>query len=155
MIFMADPEKFERIEASEHEMETAEFLLYNMGRSIECGMDDQAGQLIRTLAEQNRELTIRAIAAAYLAVIESQDGRKTKKDIERIQNQIGSLTYEEAVTFSDFLTKLEKIRSRFQRRLDQCDPSDHEAVCKEKEVYRQEREALLREEKRRLKVPEK
>lgn len=72
MIFTANPENFERIRFSEEEREAAEFLLFCMGRNIECGMDDQAGQLIGTLAEQNRELVTRAIAAAYIAVLDAQ-----------------------------------------------------------------------------------
>ena len=77
MIFRADPEEFERMEASEEEKETAEFLLYNMGRSIEHRMDERAGQLIQTLAAQNREMVIRAIAAAYIAVLDDRKQRET------------------------------------------------------------------------------
>ena len=77
MIFTANPENFERIRFSEEEREAAEFLLFCMGRNIECGMDDQAGQLIRTMAEQNRELVTRAIAAAYIAVLDDRKQRET------------------------------------------------------------------------------
>ena len=77
MIFTANPEKFERIRFSEEEREAAAYILYCMGRDIECGMDDQAGQLIGTLAEQNRELVTRAIAAAYMAVLDDRKQRET------------------------------------------------------------------------------
>lgn len=72
MIFTANPENFERIRFSEEERETAAYILYCMGRNIECGLDDRSGKLIRTMAEQNRELVIRAIAAAYIAVRDAQ-----------------------------------------------------------------------------------
>ena len=72
MIFTANPENFERIRFSEEEREAAAYILYCMGRNIECGLDDRSGKLIRTMAEQNRELVIRAIAAAYIAVRDAQ-----------------------------------------------------------------------------------
>lgn len=77
MIFTANPENFERIRFSEEEREAAAYILYCMGRNIECGMDDQSGKLIRTMAEQNRELVTRAIAAAYMAVLDDRKQRET------------------------------------------------------------------------------
>lgn len=72
MIFTANPEKFERIRFSEEEREAAAYILYCMGRDIECGMDEQAAKVIRMMAEQNRELVTRAIAAAYMEVLDDQ-----------------------------------------------------------------------------------
>lgn len=77
MIFPANPGKFETISSSEGEREAAEYILYCMGRDIECGMDEQAAKVIRTMAEQNRELVTRAIAAAYIAVRDDRKQRET------------------------------------------------------------------------------
>ena len=77
MIFTANPENFERIRFSEEEREAAAYILYCMGRNIECGLDDRSGKLIRTMAEQNRELVTRAIAAAYMAVLDDRKQRET------------------------------------------------------------------------------
>lgn len=74
---------------------------------------------------------------------------------EEIIRVAETMTLEEAIIFSDFLRKLEEIRSRFRCRLDQCDQSDHEAVCKERRIFLQEREDLLCETRHRLKLPEK
>lgn len=77
MIFTANPEKFERIRFSEEEREAAAYILYCMGRDIECGMDEQAAKVISMMAEQNRELVTRAIAAAYMAVLDDRKQRET------------------------------------------------------------------------------
>ena len=73
--------------------------------------------------------------------------QRKREEIERV---VGTMTMEEAMIFSDFLKRLEEIRSRFQRRLGQCDRSDREAAYKERQIFLREREALLCEAKRSL-----
>lgn len=79
-MFNGDHEKIERIDISAEELEAAEYLLYCIGRNVEYGMGDRAGQFIRTMAEKNRELTVRAIAAAYIAARDARRKQEKKQN---------------------------------------------------------------------------
>ena len=68
MTFPADIHAFTDAAFTEDDLTCAAFLLYGMGRDIECGFDETAVQMIRTLCEQDRALVVRALAAAYTAL---------------------------------------------------------------------------------------
>ena len=72
--------------------------------------------------------------------------------MEEICRMLSKLPVKDAVELYVFLQGIQEIRSRFQHRLDQCDPLDREAYDKTLHTFLQERERFLFDAKHRLEV---
>lgn len=68
-VFPAEEKNFRDFEATEGDLAAAQFLLYSWGRSIERGCASDAAESLTIFAELWPKETVRALAAAYTAVL--------------------------------------------------------------------------------------
>lgn len=67
--FPAEEENFRGFEATENDLQAARFFLYSWGRSIERGGAEGAAESLKTAAALWPHELIRALGAAYMAVL--------------------------------------------------------------------------------------